>query len=146
MPTSSRKSLLQQFKFIKVGGDCSPAQLIDPSAVCPISQELLSDIEPENRVSINQACYDSRALCDWLVRPESRERDAFGVNIPDNEWNNFHNNYCRNIRYRNPPQLPNNNNNNINFNYQWDFDNQNAGKRISRKKKYNNKKRKSSTK
>lgn len=47
MPTSSRKSLLRQFKFIKVGGDCTPAQLIDPSAVCPISQELLSELNPK---------------------------------------------------------------------------------------------------
>ena len=144
-----KKNKIYKKRFIKYGGDCTPAQLVDPDTVCPISQELLSEIEPEYRVSINGVCYDARSLCDWLSLPESRERDGLGNAIPDNDWNNFHNNYCPQIRYRLPPlplppapapvipvQMNINNNNN-----QWDFNNHLGGKlSLRRKKRYFKKK------
>lgn len=101
-----KKNKISKKRFIKYGGDCTPAQLVDPDTVCPISQELLSEIEPEYRVSINGVCYDARSLCDWLSTPESRGRDGLGNVIPDNDWNNFHNNYCPQIIYRLPPAPP----------------------------------------
>jgi hypothetical protein len=102
----SRKKKTSRKRFNKLGGDCSAAQLADLETVCPISHELLSDIDPQYRVSINNTCYDSRELCRWLADPISQGLDAMRAPIAVDHWNDFRNNYCPQLPVRVPQPQP----------------------------------------
>ena len=89
----SRKNSSSRKRFNKYGGDCLPEQLQDPNTVCPISQELLSVYQPNQRVSSGRTCYYANDLCRWYNTPMWNRRDPIGNPVTENQWNDLINNY-----------------------------------------------------